>query len=165
VCNGAGEVGPRALGHRSLLARPDDPALRRRVSEVVKRREWYRPVAPVLCAEVAAEALGPAVAASALSPFMLGAWKLRPGWRDRFRGVVHEDGSVRAQVVKPGDADNEWLYTLLLRLWREHGVFGLINTSFNVKGKPMLQRHEEAAAAARAMELDAVVVHGSLHRY
>lgn len=164
VCNGAAEVGPRALGHRSLLARADHEGLRRRVSEQIKGREWYRPIAPVLCAEAARVVLGDAVAASALAPYMLGAWRVQPGWEAKLAGVLHGDGSVRAQVVSSSDAQNAFLHELLVLLWREHGIPALINTSFNVRGQPILHRHEDALDAARTMGLDAVVIHGSLYR-
>lgn len=161
LCNGRAEVGPRALGHRSIVARPDDVALRRRVSEDVKRREPYRPVAPVLLAEVALEAFGPGVASSQLAPFMLGAWKLRPGWAARFRGVVHADGTLRAQVVGPGDA---FFTALLRRLWERHEIAGLLNTSFNGPGEPIVHTRADALGCAQRLALDAVVVDGALHR-
>lgn len=164
VCNGAAEVGPRALGHRSLLARADEERLTRRVSEEIKGREWYRPIAPVLCEEAAAEVLGEDVATSVLARYMLGAFCIRPGHEAKLAGVLHRDGTVRAQVVSKGDADNTFLYELLVRLWREHSIPALINTSFNVRGQPILHRHEDALAAAKRMGLDAVVIHGSLYR-
>lgn len=164
VCNGAGEVGPRALGHRSILARPDRVELRRRVSELIKRREWYRPVAPVLTAEVAAQAFGPHMLSSKLAPYMLGAYELRPEWRERFKGVIHADGSLRPQVVTADDADHRFLHALLTRLWHRYGLAGLINTSFNGPGEPIVQRPDEALACGRRLGLDGVVVHQILHR-
>jgi carbamoyltransferase len=163
VCNGAGELGPRALGHRSLLARADDVKLRVRLSEAVKRREWYRPLAPVLCDEAAREVLDATAAASPLSRWMLGAWPVEPAWRDHLAGVLHLDGSVRAQVVTD-DEHNRWLYRLLRLLWRRDGVPALINTSFNGPGEPIVQRHADARACATRLGIDGVVVHGSLHR-
>ncbi len=164
VCNGAAEIGPRALGHRSLLARADHPALTRRISEEIKGREWYRPIAPVLCLEAAREVLGHIVAASPLASYMLGAWRVQPGWEAKLAGVLHSDGSVRAQVVAETDPDNAFLYELLLVLWREHGIPALINTSFNARNRPILHHHEDALEAARVLGLDAVVIHGSLYR-
>lgn len=163
-CIGAAEVGPRALGHRSILARPDSIALRRRVSEEIKRREWYRPVAPVLLDHVAREAFGANVAQSTLAPFMLGAFQLRQGWEDRFAGVLHADGSLRAQLVRADDPDQSLLAAILDRLWHRHGVAGLINTSFNGPGEPIVNSPSEAIASARTLGLDGVVIDGSLHR-
>lgn len=164
LCLGAAELGPRALGHRSILARPDSDSLRRRVSETLKRREWYRPVAPVLLREVAGQAFGDAVARSHLAPFMLGAWRLRPGWEARFAGVLHADGSLRAQVIREDDPEQTFLAAVLARLWRTHGIAGLINTSFNGPGEPILHRPEDALECGRRLGLDGVVIDGSLHR-
>jgi len=164
VCNGAAEIGPRALGHRSILARPDSIELRRRVSETIKRREWYRPVAPVLALEVAAQAFGPLVTSSTLATFMLGAYRLLPEWQQHFAGVIHADGSLRPQVVPGEDLDHAFLHALLMRLWHRHGIAGLINTSFNGPGDPIVQRHEEALDCGRRLGLDGVVLNGSLHR-
>jgi carbamoyltransferase len=163
VCNGAAEVGPRALGHRSLLARADQVAIRRRLSEEIKRREWYRPVAPILCEAAARQVLEPDALDSTLSRWMLGAWQVQPRWRQALQGVVHDDGSVRAQIVRPEDG-NTWMHALLEMLWRDHGVPALINTSFNGPGKPIVQRHADALQVAGDLGLDGVVLHGSLHR-
>lgn len=163
VCNGAGELGPRALGHRTLLARADDVNVRVRLSETVKRREWYRPLAPVLCEEAALEVLDATAARSPLSRWMLGAWPVEPAWREHLAGVLHRDGSVRAQVVTD-DGHNRWLLRLLRLLWRRDGVPALINTSFNGPGEPIVQRHADARQCAARLGIDGVVVHGSLHR-
>ena len=113
---------------------------------------------------LAADVLGPEVAHSALARWMLGAWPIRPDWADAFRGVVHADGTVRAQVIDPADPEQSWLAQLLDILWQEHGIAGLLNTSFNARGEPILQRHDDAVPLARRLGLDGVVVHGSLHR-
>lgn len=160
VCNGPAEVGPRALGHRSLLARPDDVSVRRRLSERIKRREAYRPVAPMLLDRVAREAIGEQVVGSHLAPFMLGAWRLRPGWDASFAGVVHADGTLRAQVVR----DDPFLVALLTVLCEQHGIAGLINTSFNGPGEPIVHTRADALACARQLQLDGIVIDGSLHR-
>ncbi len=164
VCVGDAEVGPRALGHRSIVARPDRVEIRRRVSEEIKRREWYRPVAPMMLDEVAALALPAEAVRSHLAPYMLGAWRLRPEWQSRFAGVVHADGTIRAQVVRADDPEQEFFAQVLRRLWQRHGVAGLINTSFNGPGEPILNRPEDALASARRLGLDGVVVDGSVHR-
>lgn len=163
ICNGAGELGPRALGHRSLLARADSVALRERLSERVKRREWYRPLAPILCDEAAHEVLDETAVTSPLARWMLGAWPVKPAWHRQLAGVLHQDGSVRAQVVTD-DGHNRWIYRLLRLLWRREGLPALINTSFNGPGEPIVHHHEHALPCARKLGLDGVVIHGSLHR-
>lgn len=164
-CVGASEVGPRALGHRSILARPDSVAVRERVSEAMKKREWYRPVAPMMLAQIAAEALPPDAAASALAPYMLGAWTLRPEWRARFAGVAHADGTVRAQVIRDDDAEHRSLAAILRALWERHGIAGLINTSLNGPGESIALTAADASASARRLGLDGLVIHGSVHRH
>lgn len=164
VCNGAAEIGPRALGHRSILARPDSVELRHRVSEVIKRREWYRPVAPILTLEVAVRAFGPHMQHSRLACFMLGAYSLLPAWRSHFAGVVHADGSLRPQVVRSDQPEHLFMHSLLTCLWERHGLAGLINTSFNGPGEPIVQTPVDALDCGRRLGLDGVVINGSLHR-
>lgn len=162
LCEGAAEVGPRALGHRSLIARADAIEVRRRVSEEIKGREWYRPVAPVVIEEIAREAFGEAVASSPLARCMLGAYEPRARWRRAFDGVLHRDGTVRVQVVPRGAQAPRYLRALLEVLWAEHRIPALINTSFNGRGEPLLHAHADAVASARRLGLDAVVVHGEV---
>jgi carbamoyltransferase len=158
IATGGAEIGPRALGHRSLLARADDPELRRHVSEQIKKREWYRPLAPVLCEPAARVVLGPQAAEASISRYMLGSWTVRDDFAAGLAGVLHHDGTVRAQVVPSGDPDNRFLDRLLRLLWEQHGLPGLINTSFNVKGQPIVHRPEDAENLGRQMGLDAVVL-------
>ena len=164
VCNGAAEVGPRALGHRSLLARPDSIPLRVRVSERCKQREWYRPVAPVVHSTLAPELIGDAAAKSHLARWMLGAWPVADALRPQFQGAVHADNTARVQVVDPDRREDAWLSKLLEILWENHGVAGLLNTSFNAPGAPNLQRDTHALPLARQLHLDGVVIQGALHR-
>ena len=88
---------------------------------------------------------------------------VREGWAPRFTGVLHHDGSLRAHVVSE-ELEHGFLHAVLLELWRAHGVAWLINTSFNGPGEPMVHRHDDALPLARRLGLDAVVIHGSLHR-
>jgi carbamoyltransferase len=163
VCNGAGEIGPRALGHRSIIARMDSIEIRKHVSESIKNREWYRPLAPMMCEEAAKEAL-PLAVDSSLAKYMLGSWTVPEEWRTAFAGVIHIDGSVRAQVVSVSDDDNVWIHELLSRLWYNHGIPGLINTSFNQMGEPILFDNTLAQSAGEKLKLQGVVIDGSLHR-
>jgi carbamoyltransferase len=156
VWTGHAEMGPRALGHRSLLARPDSGDLRRRLSEEMKRREWYRPVAPMMLPEVARDALDRFVEGSSLGRFMLGAWTLRAAWTGPFAGCVHADGTVRAQIVDGREPELGHVHELLMELKRRHGVQGVINTSFNPRGVPIVHELEEAVRAANEMGVDAL---------
>ncbi len=157
---GHAALGPRALGHRSLLARPDRVPLRQRLSEQMKRREWYRPVAPMMLPEVAAEALAGLRPGSDLPRFMLGAWPVTEPWREAFAGCVHADGTVRAQIVDAGSPGLAGVHDLLTELRSAHGVHGLINTSFNLRGVPIVHTLDQAVAQALALGLDGLWVPG-----
>ncbi|EKE00537.1 MAG: Carbamoyltransferase family protein [uncultured bacterium] len=162
LCTGGSEIGPRALGHRSILARPDNVELKTKVSEQVKKREWYRPIAPALLPDVAANALKSEVKNSKLAPYMLGSYVLDPTWQEKFAGVLHVDGTLRAQIVADSP-ENIFFYKLLEILNSKYNIAGVINTSFNIKGDPIVHYHQKAMEAATNMGIDMVVIHGSLH--
>jgi carbamoyltransferase len=162
LCIGGSEVGPRALGHRTILARPDKPELKIKISEQIKKREWYRPIAPALLPSVAVKALQESVLNSKLAPFMLGSYTLKQAWQEKFAGVMHVDGTIRAQIVH-STAENDFLYNLLQILSNDYGIYGVINTSFNLQGEPILHYPQNAVAVAAKMGIDGVVVNGSLH--
>ncbi len=153
---GPAEVGPRALGHRSLLARPDSIPLRRRLSEQLKQREWYRPVAPIVLPHIAAQSLEGYRPSSSLGRYMLGAWRVAPGWHSAFAGCVHADRSVRAQVLDLNDPGQWPLVELLRELETQHGIQGLVNTSLNSRGVAILQEHAKAIAEARRIGPDTI---------
>lgn len=156
VWMGDAEFGPRALGHRSILVRPDSVGLRRRVSESMKRREWYRPVAPMMLEPVAVEALHGYRSGSNLARFMLGAWKVRPQYEDSLEGCIHADGSVRAQVIADRDSGVDHVRALLELLREDHDIVGVINTSFNSRGVPIVHELGEAFGEAEKFGLDAL---------
>lgn len=158
ICIGAGEIGPRALGHRSIIARADDVELRKRISEVIKRREWYRPIAPVMMVEVAKKVLEESVEKNTLSRYMLGVYHVKPEYRDSLAGVIHADGTLRAQVVSSDDVENKLLYCILNRVFTKYGMTGLINTSFNKSGNPIIHYIEDVRDLATEMRLDRVII-------
>lgn len=151
-----GELGPRALGHRSLLCRADSIPLRRRVSETMKKREWFRPVAPLMNAETADEWLEPGARTSRLADWMLGAYRVASAAGTGLAGVVHVDGSVRAQIVRPGAPGLAHIEELLHVLEREHGIRAVVNTSFNRSGEPLVHEASEAVEAGRELGLDGI---------
>jgi carbamoyltransferase len=134
---GRSEWGPRALGHRSLLADPRSPANLERLNDV-KGREQFRPVAPMVLAERAAEIFdGPMP-----SPYMLFVHDVRPEWRDRIPAVVHVDGTARIQTV---DRETEPLMARVLEEFeRRTGVPVVVNTSLNTAGRPMVDSPSDA---------------------
>ncbi len=154
LSTGRSEVGPRALGHRSILARADDLELRKKVSESMKRREWYRPVAPVMLEPIAEKMLEDYTAGDRLAEFMLGSYRVKKEFVSSFAGVVHVDGTVRAMVIKDR---NEPVFKLLTGLLREYGIAALILTSFNTNGEPMVETEEDAILSGKKLGLDRVV--------
>ncbi|MEK6328426.1 MAG: carbamoyltransferase C-terminal domain-containing protein, partial [Actinomycetota bacterium] len=149
---GGAEFGPRALGHRSILADPRTADSKERLDREIKRREWFRPYAPSVLAEHADEyfeMLGP-------SPYMLLALNTREAVRDKVPGIVHVDGSARVQTV---ERQIEPLYHRLISRFHEiTGVPLVLNTSFNGYGEPMVETAAEALDAMHSMGLDALAV-------
>jgi carbamoyltransferase len=129
---GRAEYGPRALGHRSLLAHPGRKANLGRLNDV-KGREQFRPVAPMVLLERAPEifARGPIP-----SPYMLFVHDVAPQWQDRIPAVVHVDGTARVQTVDP--AKESLVAALLTAFERRTGLPVLVNTSLNTAGRPMV---------------------------
>jgi carbamoyltransferase len=148
---GRSEYGPRALGHRSLLANPTSPANVQRMNDI-KGREQFRPVAPVVPLERAADIFdGPLP-----SPYMLFTHRVRPGWRERLPAAVHVDGTARAQTVDR--ADEPLLHDLLLAFEALTGTPVLINTSFNTAGRPMVDQPRDALECFGSSPIDALVL-------
>lgn len=136
--DGRSEYGPRALGRRSLLANPTRPDNVELLNNV-KGREQFRPVAPMVLAERAADIFtdGPLP-----SPFMLFVHTVRPEWRDRIPAVTHVDGTARIQTIT--DADNPRIAELLRAVDRRTGVPVVVNTSLNTAGRPMVDDPRDA---------------------
>lgn len=151
LIRGRGEIGPRALGARSILAGGRGAEMRARLNERVKMREWWRPFAPVLRApDVARFFAGtPGPAAEA----MLTVLTVRPEWREALASACHEDGTARVQVI-PARAVNPLLWDILEAHGAITGVPVLINTSFNRGGRPILNGFAEAAAMLAETGLD-----------
>ena len=160
--NGYGEVGPRALGNRSIVARADQPALARQISMEMKKREWYRPVAPVIL-ERNLKHFSPDSSSSLLARFMLRDFDIPEGPDNEIAGALHVDQTARIQVISQRQ-DNPYLYDLLEMLEEDHHIKALVNTSFNAPGKPIVHTLEEAFQQARHMGIHHLVAHGKLHR-
>lgn len=159
LCQGAGEVGPRALGNRSILALPNSKALAQKVSIDCKKREWYRPIAPVMLEKNARLVTGlPRIAP--MSQYMLSDFEVLPHYHQALAGVVHVNGTARIQTIFER-AQNPLLFEILHYLDAQ-GILGLINTSFNAQGEPIVHTDAQSVASAQAMGLDGVVVGGKL---
>jgi carbamoyltransferase len=153
--DGASEFGPRALGHRSILAAPHAREMRDRLNRDIKHREEFRPFAPVTTLEAADLYFELPPGAIRLARFMSGVFPVRPEWRERLAAVTHVDGSARVQVVDRGMVPR--LHALLEAYGRRSGIPVLLNTSFNVAGEPMVNRALEGYSTFRRCGIDALV--------
>lgn len=131
VHNSRAEIGPRALGNRSFIARPDNIALKQRLSVEIKKREDYRPVAPIVIDErVNDYFMGPKS-----SPFMLYQYEVDAAKKNLINGVIHYNGTARAQTI--AEESNPFIYHLIRKFGDRTGTYVLINTSLNLKGEPL----------------------------
>jgi carbamoyltransferase len=135
---GRSEFGPRALGHRSLLAHPGHRRNLERLNDV-KGREQFRPLAPMVLGNRAGEVFsrGPLP-----SPYMLFVHDVAPEWRARIPAVVHVDGTARVQTVEP--AEQPLTARMLESFERRTGLPVVVNTSLNTAGRPMVDEPRHA---------------------
>jgi carbamoyltransferase len=154
---GGFEWGPRALGHRSILADPTRPEMKDIVNVKIKFREPYRPFAPSALADRAGELFELAEPERHLpARFMLLVAPVRDTARDRIPAVTHVDGSARLQTVH---RDTSPLYHALIeRFGQATGTPVLLNTSFNLRGEPIVNTPAEALGTFRRSGMDALVM-------
>jgi carbamoyltransferase len=155
LLRGRSELGPRALGHRSILADPRSPVMKDHLNAHVKFREAFRPYAPMVLAEHATkifDLLQP-------SPFMLFACNVRAPYQTLLPAVTHVDGTARVQTV---DGREPFLRALLTAFHQQTGFAVLLNTSFNLAGEPIVETPEDAIRAFLSCGLDALVLEGAL---
>ena len=145
------EFGPRALGSRSFLADPRNDSMRDTINAKIKKRELFRPFAPSIKEEAAAEYFDIAQR----SPFMNLAVPVRAHQRDRIPAVAHIDNSSRIQTVNRTDNPRYW--NLLDRFESKTGIPVLLNTSFNIQ-EPIVCNPEQALATFMRSEVDALVI-------
>ena len=153
--DGASEFGPRALGHRSILAAPHSAEMRDRLNRDIKYREEFRPFAPVTPIEAADRYFELPPGGARLARFMSGVFPVRPEWRARLAAVTHVDGSARLQTLERDMAPR--LHALLEAYGRRSGIPVLLNTSFNVAGEPIVNRALEGYSTFRRCGIDALV--------
>ncbi|MEW2076186.1 carbamoyltransferase [Streptomyces sp. NPDC017966] len=148
---GRAEYGPRALGHRSLLAHPGHAGNLERLNDV-KGREQFRPVAPMVLADRAAGIFdGPLP-----SPYMLFVHDVAPAWRDRIPAVVHVDGTARIQTVDP--AREPLVARMLGEFERLTGLPVVVNTSLNTAGRPMVDDPRDALECFGSSPVDLLAI-------
>ncbi|MBK9123570.1 MAG: carbamoyltransferase [Chloroflexi bacterium] len=145
------EWGPRALGNRSILAHPGRGDMKDILNARIKRREWFRPFAPV----VLAERQNDIFEHTHPSPFMLHVYKIKPEWRERLAAVRHIDDTGRLQTVS---RDENPLYYDLVKMFGERtGIPVLINTSFN-ENEPIICTPDEAVDCYLRTRMDVLVL-------
>jgi len=148
---GRSEFGPRALGHRSLLAHPGRAENLERLNDV-KGREQFRPVAPMVLEERAGEIF----AGPLPSPYMLFVHDVRAPWRDRIPAVVHVDGTARIQTV--ARRDEPLVARMLEAFERRTGLPAVVNTSLNTAGRPMVDDPRDALECFGSAPVDALAI-------
>lgn len=156
--DGPCEWGPRALGHRSILADPRTAAMRDTVNARIKYRELFRPFAPAVTAESAGSWFDIPAAAAAPVRWMLATATVRPERRAEIPAVTHVDGSARIQVVDRAMSPN--FHRLITAFGVETGVPIVLNTSFNLKGEPMAATPVDAMAVLHRSGLDLLYIEG-----
>jgi carbamoyltransferase len=152
VVQGCSEHGPRALGHRSIICNPSIPEMKDILNHKVKHREWYRPFAPV----VRLEDVSKYFEWDKESRWMSFCPLVKEEWREKLPAITHVDGTARVQTVTK--EQNEWLYNLLTEFNELTGIGVLLNTSFNVNGKPILSTYKDAFEIYNKTELDCLLL-------
>jgi carbamoyltransferase len=150
------EFGPRALGNRSILADPRPADMRTRVNMLIKKREGFRPFAPAVIAERASEYFEVDPGDEETFAHMLFVVPVRPAHRAALPAITHVDGTARVQTVDR--ATNARFYEVLKSFEARAGIPILLNTSFNVKGQPIVCTPTEAVDTFLAARLDALVI-------
>lgn len=146
------EWGPRALGARSILADPRSEQIRDRVNLAVKYRDWWRPFAPSMLADQADEYLE----GSFHAPFMIVTFPVKPKHMGEIAGVMHLDGTTRPQMVVRDV--NPCYFDTIRSFGQRTGVPMVLNTSFNLKGEPMVNTPRDALRTFFSSGLDALIL-------
>ena len=154
------ELGPRALGNRSILAAPHDAAMRDRLNRSIKYREEFRPFAPAVPLEHADRYFEMPPGGARLARHMSGVFPVRAEWRDKLAAVTHVDGTARVQTVERSMAPR--FHALLEAYGALTGIPVLLNTSFNLAGEPIVNRAVEGYSTFRRSGIDLLVAGDAL---
>jgi carbamoyltransferase len=154
VVRGGSELGPRALGNRSIICHAAIPGMKDILNKKVKNRELFRPFAPVCRVDEANKFFE-------LNGFDENRWmtfcpKVKMEHRDALASITHIDGTARLQTVK--DFQHEWFYYVLGMLMERHPYPVLLNTSFNIAGKPILNSYRDALWMFENTEMDGLIL-------
>lgn len=154
------EWGPRALGARSILADPRDKRMKHLVNKKIKFREAFRPFAPVTLYEKGAEYFNVGSSFPSLLEYMLAVVPVQEKWQEQLGAITHVDGTARPQFIKKGI--NLSYYNIVKKFGDATDIPVLLNTSFNLKGEPIVNTIEEAYSTFTRSGLDALVVENFL---
>ena len=146
------ESGPRALGNRSILYDPSDPCGRDMLNGL-KKREWYRPFAPIILSSYANEILENPIYPSS---YMTTSANISSSWRNKLQACTHVDNSCRPQLLK--QSDNSILYSIIENFNQLKGLPAVLNTSFNIGG-PIVESPEDAISVFTGASTDRKVLY------
>jgi carbamoyltransferase len=149
------EFGARALGHRSILANPTLPGMQDRINNLIKKREMFRPFAPM----VTHFAQDTYFESRDFVPYMNQVVKVKEEYRDKLKAVTHVDGTARIQTVYDRSTN---MHKLLTRFEKLSGFPILLNTSFNVKDKTMVLTPEDALKTFQETDIDILVINNQM---
>ena len=152
VVRDGAEHGPRALGNRSILCNPALPDMKDILNSKVKNREWYRPFAPV----VRLEDVSTYFEFEGDSRWMSFCPKVREEWREKLPSITHIDGTARVQTITK--EQNPWLYDLITEFKAITGIGVLLNTSFNIAGKPIVSTYRDAIKLYNTSQMDRLLL-------
>jgi carbamoyltransferase len=156
VIRGRYEIGPRALGNRSILCNPLNKDMREILNAKVKHREWYRPFAPMVAAEDAQRYFDNTEEV----PYMSVICNTRPEWREKLPSITHVDGTARIQTVRKDQ--HEFIWKTLKEFEKITGVPIMLNTSFNPGGEPILNYLAVGLDMLKTTDMDAVLIDDTL---
>jgi len=156
VYQGRSEFGPRALGNRSLIADPRSKEMRDHLNERIKRREWFRPFAPMVREKDEATFFERCQS----SPNMQFIWPVREEYHEALSAVTDVGGTARSQSVTP--ESNPLLYQLLGEFGAITNIPVLLNTSFNCNGEPIVETPRDAVQTFLRSEIDALLLENVL---
>jgi len=154
ICRNGSEVGPRALGNRSILANPCLFNIKDDLNKKVKFREWFRPFAPICIEECADKYFETSKNVS--YKYMSFAPKVKDEYRRYLPSITHIDGTSRLQTINRNQ--NDFIYNILLEFEKLSGYPILVNTSFNIRGKPILTHYQSALQNLDSTQMDGVVL-------
>lgn len=149
---GGSEIGPRALGNRSIIASPKMSWMKDHINHDIKKREWYRPFAPSVIFDNQKEIFDN----DYFSPFMLVTALVKEEWRTKIPAVTHIDNSARYQSVTP--VSNPRFYQIIEMFYQKTGIPVLLNTSFNGPHEPIVETPLDAIKTFESQKLDFLVV-------